>query len=67
MVPTSEPTASQPEPLSALLAHGSARATAFVTPEDGRTQDYAQVAEGVVFVVQVLVRDGRVRRGDRTQ
>ena len=64
MVATSEPTASQPEPLSALLAHGSAQATAFVTPEDGRTQDYAQVAEAVETLAGRLAAAG-VKRGDR--
>ena len=64
MVATSEPTASQPEPLSALLAHGSDRSTAFVTPEDGRTQDYAQVAEAVETLAGRLAAAG-VRRGDR--
>ena len=64
MVATPEPTASQPEPLSALLAHGSDRATAFVTPEDGRTQDYAQVAEAVETLAGRLAAAG-VRRGDR--
>jgi oxalate---CoA ligase len=64
MVATSEPAASQPEPLSALLAHGSQRATAFVTPEDGRTQDYAQVAEAVETLAGRLAAAG-VKRGDR--
>jgi malonyl-CoA/methylmalonyl-CoA synthetase len=64
MVATPVPTASQPEPLSALLAHGSDRATAFVTPEDGRTQDYAQVAEAVGTLAGRLAAAG-VKRGDR--
>jgi len=66
MVATSEPAAGAGagEPLSALLAHGSAQATAFVTPEDGRTQDYAQVAEAVETLAGRLAAAG-VKRGDR--
>ena len=57
MVATSEPTASQPEPLSALLARGSP-ATAFVTPEDGRTQNYAQLADRVETLAGRLAAAG---------
>ncbi len=56
--------ASQPEPLSALLDSGSGRSTAFVTPEDGRTQNYAQVAEAVETLAGRLAAAG-VRPGDR--
>jgi acyl-CoA synthetase (AMP-forming)/AMP-acid ligase II len=64
MVATSGSAAGQPEPLSALLDHGSPRSTAFVTPEDGRTQDYAQVAEAVETLAGRLAAAG-VQRGDR--
>jgi acyl-CoA synthetase (AMP-forming)/AMP-acid ligase II len=53
-----------PEPLSALLAGADPRATAFVSPEDGGTQDYAQVAAAVETLAGRLAAAG-VRPGDR--
>jgi oxalate---CoA ligase len=52
------------EPLIALLDHADPRATAFLTPDDGRTRDYAQVRECVETLAARLAAAG-VRRGDR--
>jgi acyl-CoA synthetase (AMP-forming)/AMP-acid ligase II len=52
------------EPLIALLAGAAPRATAFVTPEDGGSQDYGQVRDCVETLAARLAAAG-VRRGDR--
>jgi len=52
------------EPLIALLKHADPRATAFLTPDDGRTQDYAQVLDCIETLAARLEAAG-LRRGDR--
>ncbi|HEY2285132.1 MAG TPA: AMP-binding protein [Streptosporangiaceae bacterium] len=52
------------ELLSRLLAGGAGPAPAFVTPEDGVTLTYAQLADSVEALARALAGAG-VRRGDR--
>jgi acyl-CoA synthetase (AMP-forming)/AMP-acid ligase II len=52
------------EPLIALLDQAAPRATAFVAPEDGSTQDYAAVRDCIETLAARLAAAG-VRRGDR--
>jgi oxalate---CoA ligase len=52
------------ERLGALLEAGSGPAAAFVTPEDGETLTYAQLADRVEALARGLAGAG-VRRGDR--
>jgi acyl-CoA synthetase (AMP-forming)/AMP-acid ligase II len=52
------------EPLIALLDQAAPGAIAFVAPEDGSTQDYAQVRDCIETLAARLAAAG-VRRGDR--
>ncbi|MDQ2876647.1 MAG: AMP-binding protein, partial [Actinomycetota bacterium] len=52
------------ELLSTLLEAGAGQAAAFVTPEDGVTLTYAQLADRVEALARGLAGAG-VRRGDR--